>query len=269
MNLGECSAMKRSGNGTEVVLRRGRYDALAKVPPRRRIPKVADNGNRSAEVLVGRTRATDVLHRLRSDIIACTMRPGSRLRFETLRSVYNVSFSTLREGLSRLASEGLVIADGQRGFRVAPVSIKELLDLTGARILVEREVMRLAVTYGTDAWRTAVLGAFHHMDQLPDQRSTSPQWAQAHAAFHAALASSCDSPVLQEIRANLFDRAHRYRRLAVTFRTYQRGTSHEHRAIMEAAVTGNVSLACDLTEQHVRRTSEDIIAAGGELTITA
>ena len=84
---------------------------------------------RPADTLIGRTLATDVMHRLRGDIIACTLLPGTRLRFEALRSVYHVSFSTLREGLSRLASEGLVVADGQRGFRVAPVSIKEMMDL--------------------------------------------------------------------------------------------------------------------------------------------
>jgi GntR family transcriptional regulator, carbon starvation induced regulator len=266
--------MKRTAMGTHSALRRSRYDAPARVPPDKKDQKTATistekrgSGSRHAAALVGRTRASDVLHRLRNDIIACTIRPGSKLRFETLRAVYNVSFSTLREGLSHLASESLVIADGQRGFRVAPVSAKELLDLTNARVLIEREVLRLAILRGDEAWRTEVLGAFHRLDRQPDQRSTSPEWAQAHAAFHAAMAASCNSPVLLEIRSNLFDRAHRYRRLAVTFRTYQRSTQNEHRAIMEAAVTSNVALACDLIEQHVRRTSEDIINAGGDLTI--
>jgi DNA-binding GntR family transcriptional regulator len=186
--------------------------------------------------------------------------PGSKLRFETLRSVYHVSFSTLREGLSRLASEGLVVADGQRGFRVAPVSIKEMMDLTDARVLVEREVLRLAIARGDAAWRTRVMSAYHGMDQLPEQRSTSTEWNVAHGEFHQALASACDSPVLQEMRLKLFDRAQRYRRLAAAIRTYPRSNPHEHREIMEAALAGDSEQACTLIERHIRRTTDDAAA---------
>lgn len=213
---------------------------------------------RPASSLIGRTLATDVLHRLRGDIITCTLLPGSRLRFETLRSVYHVSFSTLREGLQRLASEGLVVADGQRGFIVAPVSQQELADVTHARVLVEREVLRLSIANADAEWRTRVMSAFHRMDQLPEQGSTSPEWSDAHGAFHEALVSNCGSRVLLEFRANLFDRAHRYRRLAASHRTYARSNSAEHRAIMEAALAGDEARACELSDRHIRRTSEDV-----------
>ena len=49
----------------------------------------------------GETRAGDVLQRLREDILGCTLQPGEKLRFEALRDRYEVSFSTLREALSR------------------------------------------------------------------------------------------------------------------------------------------------------------------------
>lgn len=62
-----------------------------------------------SHLLIGRTRANDVLHRMRDDIVSCVLRPGQKLKFETLREIYGVSFSTLREALSRLASEQLVV----------------------------------------------------------------------------------------------------------------------------------------------------------------
>ena len=213
---------------------------------------------RPASSLVGRTLATDVLHRLRRDIITCALLPGARLRFEALRAAYQVSFSTLREGLQRLASEGLVIADGQRGFVVAPVSLQELADVTNARVLIERELLRLSIANADDDWRTRVMDAWQRMDKLPEQQSTSREWAAAHAAFHEALASACASPVLLEVRANLFDRAHRYRRLAVMNRTHARDSSGEHREIMEAALAGDAARACDLVERHIRRTTEEV-----------
>ncbi|WP_323688850.1 GntR family transcriptional regulator [Rhizobium sp. AN83] len=62
------------------------------------------------------TRAVVVLQRMRKDIIDCVLMPGSKLRFEAMKESYSVSFSTIREALSRLAAEGLVVSVGQRGF---------------------------------------------------------------------------------------------------------------------------------------------------------
>ena len=55
---------------------------------------------------------------IRHDIIFGGLAPSARLRLERLRETYQASVSTLREILNRLASERLVLAEGQRGFAV-------------------------------------------------------------------------------------------------------------------------------------------------------
>ena len=145
-------------------------------------------GETRSEGLIGRTLATDVLHRLRDDIISCALKPGERLRFEALRDIYGVSFSTLREALARLASERLVVAEGQRGFLVAPISREDLLDLTRTRVLVERECLRLAMERGDAAWEAQILGAYHRLDRvearLSETGGVSPEWDARHFEFY-------------------------------------------------------------------------------------
>ena len=75
----------------------------------------------------GKTIAADITHRLREEIIACALPPGEPLRFDVLRERFGASFTTLREALTALAAEGLVDAQEQRGFRVAPVSRQDLI----------------------------------------------------------------------------------------------------------------------------------------------
>ena len=58
---------------------------------------------------------------LRGDLLACRILPGSRLKIQELCSRLSVSLGAIREALSRLSSESLVIAEPQRGFRVAPL----------------------------------------------------------------------------------------------------------------------------------------------------
>ena len=133
--------------------------------------------------LVGGTLASDVLHRLREDIISCVLKPGEKLRFEALRDIYGVSFSTLREALSRLASEQLVVAEGQRGFSVAPISEEDLHDVTDARVLIrilEEEAQRLNSPI-FDALAAAVAEKIRGLGSSSSSCPTTSTWLEASA----------------------------------------------------------------------------------------
>jgi len=60
---------------------------------------------------------------LRHDIVCGKLVGGERLRVEHLKDQYEVGAGTLREALSLLVSDALVTSEGQRGFRVASISI--------------------------------------------------------------------------------------------------------------------------------------------------
>ena len=81
--------------------------------------------------------------RIRTDIIFGRLRPDQKLRLEALKDDYGVSVSTLREILSRLTSEGFVVAEGRRGFEVAPVSAANLKELADLRILLELSLIHI------------------------------------------------------------------------------------------------------------------------------
>src|SRR3954451_12922901 len=95
-----------------------------------------------AMTLVERTEEQEAVgddgyRRIRADIVFGRLRPGQKLKLETLRESYGVSVSTLREILSRLTADGFVIAEGKRGFEVAPVSSGNLKELAELRLLLE------------------------------------------------------------------------------------------------------------------------------------
>ena len=65
---------------------------------------------------------------------------------ERLRVDYATSVSTLREILNRLASEGLVAAEGQKGFEVAPVSVADLREVAEMRLFLEHHALELSLS---------------------------------------------------------------------------------------------------------------------------
>ncbi len=141
-----------------------------------------------------RTLAADVHARLREDIVWCRLMPGAPLRFEAMKESYGASFTTLREALTALVADGLVVSEGQRGFRVAPVTRADLMDLTEARVLIERQLIRLAIEKGGDDWEVSASAAFHRMSlvlqRLGTKRSLTAEWKLVHRQFHEALVSA-------------------------------------------------------------------------------
>jgi len=198
--------------------------------------------------------------RLRHDIIAGVRPPGERLRIEKLKAIYGIGPTPLREALQKLGQDGLVLTEGNRGFTVAPLDQAEFEDLNLARIVIEKEALRLSIDRGDDAWEARVVAASYIMakedealarvaDGVPDS------WERANGEFHAALVSACGSAWLLRVRTGLHDHCERYRRASVYQRRGSRDLGSEHAAIAKAALDRDGGRACDLTERHFALTA--------------
>jgi DNA-binding GntR family transcriptional regulator len=148
----------------------------------------------------GESLAVLVYNRLRLAILQGDLTPGGRLKPAELSAEYEVSLSVVREALGLLAAQDLVQVDRNRGFRVTPLSLQALTDLTEARVVNEGAALRLSVRRGGVMWESEVLAAYHRMDRQPMLIGTpgrrNEDWAQAHLEFHHTLIQACGNAVL-------------------------------------------------------------------------
>lgn len=216
----------------------------------------------------GRTLASDVRERLRTDIVNCVLKPGARLRFDEIKARYDVGLSPIREALFRLVSEGLVVAEDHRGFRVAPVSRAKLMDIRFMRKELESMALRLSIERGDVAWESLVLASFHQLAAISsknDNGSLDPEWVRRHKAFHFALASACGSEWLLQFREMLSDQWARYSTLCIQFTRYERNVLEEHKEIMEAALARDASAAVYLIGRHISRSAQIVLDSDATL----
>ena len=211
-----------------------------------------------------KTRFEEVYQALRTDILSCKLRPGAKLQINTLAEDREISLSGVREALSKLSAEGLVVAEPQRGFRVAPVSLEDLADLTMTRIDIENLCLARSIERGGVEWETTVVAAMHRLSRTPywaagDDRRLSDEWAAAHDSLHEALVCASDSAWRSRIRSALFQQSERYRRLSVPVLPVARDVQAEHRAISEAALERQAARACELMKEHLLLTMEIIV----------
>ena len=208
------------------------------------------------------TLANDVFARLRADIISSQLAPGAKLRLNDLRETYGVGFSPLREALSRLTENRLVVAIGQRGFRVRDTSAQDIMDISMVRKEVEGFALRLAIQNADDLWEARLIRAGDALGAVPNLRKKPPEdvWEARHREFHYALVSACRSPCLLHLHDLLSDQFDRYRRLSAKSRLPNAPRWLIHKEIRDAALQRNADKAVKLLEDHIAEATRLIVA---------
>lgn len=194
---------------------------------------------------------------LRTDILMGVYEPGSKLKMEQLKKRYSSGVNVLRESLVRLAGEGLVEAEEQKGFRVSNHSVERLHDLTRLRILLECDGVRHSFKNGGVEWESNLVAAHYKLAYMEekmraDEGAHFSNWYQADYEFHAALIAACGSELHQHYHQQIYDQFRQF--VVVELKTTGfRGHDivDEHKAIMDAALARNTDACAAALEVHL------------------
>ena len=235
--------------------------AKRSIPP---TPTLPEGGATGARTLIERA-----YEQLRTDIIEGRLAPGEKLRVEHLKDRYEVSAGTLREAITRLVSDALAVAEGQRGFRVAPIALEELEDITRLRVQIETEALRQSIHTGGSTWRQALQEAYEALsDAEPIVSERRREWEVLNLRFHEALLSGHASPWTLRVLRLLSRHSERYRCYSIHLPGSPREVHAEHTEIYQYAMAGQEARAALALEAHIRATPDVLIRALREGRIT-
>lgn len=202
------------------------------------------------------TVRSNTYERIKRDILFGELAPSSKLKLDTLKTRYEASVSTLRETLNRLASDGFVSAEEQRGFFVTPVSKEDFSEIANLRILLEGFALRASIENGDTEWEGNLVAAHHKLHRIEQlliagDESQIELWKRYDWEFHLALIQACNSQNLLSLHSILYDKYLRYQMLILTSRGAE--AVEEHRTMFEAALRRDTDMAVEALEQHIRR----------------
>jgi|TARA_B110000858_G_scaffold176710_1_gene211083 DNA-binding GntR family transcriptional regulator len=211
------------------------------------------------------TLASSVYQELHQDILAGKLKPGSKLRLETLKNEYNVGNSPLREALNRLSANGMVLREENKGFRVSTASVPKLQELIKTRCWLEEIALRESIANGDDNYDEHIVVAYHRLSRIPaneDGSWDSPEQEQKHRDFHNALLSACDSNILLRYCEELQEQTLRYRKLSAVVKYREGREGIEHSSIKDAVLDRDADKAVALLKSHYEITAEIVIDSG-------
>ena len=209
------------------------------------------------------TLADAAATRLRGEILSGGLRPAERLRLRVLSARFGIGATPLREALSRLAAEGFVVAEGQRGFSVPPVTRAHLADITASRQIAEIEALKLAMRHGGAAWEDGIASTLALLRAEVRRRKPTDAWQDAyeakHHAFHRALIAACPWPSLLGFCDEMYMQKTRYRRLLKAAAQNWAGMLRAHEELARLVLAREAPPATAALYRHIGSTAEVVL----------
>lgn len=194
---------------------------------------------------------------IRDRIVSGDLAPGSFVREQDLSDALGVSRTPVREGLGRLASEGLLERIPHRGFRVPERSLARLLDLYPIVSALELLAGRLAFPH-VEAADLRELEEWNDRLERAVEAGEVDEALRCNEAFHERIADRGGNDQLSEMLTELRARLRPLERWYYASREHGSQSAREHGSLIEALKTGQLDRALRIFEGNMALTLKSL-----------
>lgn len=202
------------------------------------------------------TKADVAYRQIRSEIVEGELEPGAQLDQEALAVRLGLSTTPVREALSRLESEELIINRPHRRTVVAPLSFTLLQQTYAVRLALDPLAAALAAEHATDEQRAAI----RELVEMEPQSGGAVAYLHHNRLLHRSIYAASGNAVLVQTLDVLWDRSDRYRMATLRDALVIVLANDEHAAIAAAVIGREGQEASDLMAKHVLDSLERIQA---------
>ncbi len=217
------------------------------------------SGTQSAAPKVDVPLKEQIYARIKNDILTCVFAPGESCSESQLADRYDVSKAPIRWALAALSRERLVTPRARQGYIVAPLTMKSVKDLLELRIILESAAARLA------AGRVDPVRLRSFDDKITtfdiDDRMGQVEWIMANEKFHLEIARASGNDSLFRAILEAMEETRRIIHVSLSMPAQIRTMSDDHKNIVEALEKGDGERAGHLTEIHLQKSLQAVLAA--------
>lgn len=198
---------------------------------------------------------------LAEQIIRGDLRPGDRVRQDTVASDFNASHVPVREAFRRLEARGLLISRERKGVYVPLLDQASIIEITRMRGALESLALRHAIPNIGGQDLALAENAIAQAQSSHDIRT----WEDANRRFHASLYQPCAMARLLSTINDLHEARLRYMYATASIVDWSAKSEEEHLVMMDAIRRRDINAACTVLEQHVNDAGDILAAAVAKL----
>lgn len=205
------------------------------------------------------SHAQQAYDELRRRIIRCELAPGRAFTEASIAEELGLGRTPVREGLARLAREGLVVVAPRAGCRVAEVTLGDVLELFELREPLEAKAAELAAQRIDEA----ELAELQRLTDVPfaEDAVGIAAFLGANTAYHATIGRIAGNARLAAVLGDISDQLERLHWLGVPTSPKVGDLLAEHRAMIAAFSARDGARAAELAARHCRTSRQIVIDA--------
>jgi DNA-binding GntR family transcriptional regulator len=193
--------------------------------------------------------------RLREAIVRVELEPGTAMSEVQLMERFGFTKAAVRAALARLRADGLVLAEPRRGHVVAPLTMRDVLEIYDVRLALEPVAAEAAagVMGADEAARLAALARDH---------ADVEDFLAANREIHLAIMRAAGNQRAAAILERLLDDSERARILALRAGAAGGGARArtEHQALLAAIGDGDGPRARELMADTIRAFRDELVS---------
>jgi DNA-binding GntR family transcriptional regulator len=196
----------------------------------------------------------EVYNAIYSQLMSHKIAPGGRISVDSLVRELGVSQTPIREALSRLETQGLVVKTHLIGYSAADqLSRSRLEQLYELRMLLEPFAAAKAAVTMTDASIETLESMAQKMKALEteDPQVAYGKFAQRDSEFHDLIAAGSGNDLAREALSNLHTHVHLFRLFYHSQATTE--ANDEHARIIDALRQRDAEAAAEAMRIHIER----------------
>lgn len=195
---------------------------------------------------------------LRADIVSCRIAPGSNVSEAELATRYRLGKAAIRRALVRLGERGWVAALPRRGYRVKPITLRDIGEIFDLRRMIEPVAARYAAGR-IDTNRLRQLEAVCGAGYVASDPASQATFLQAHRQLHLAVVTAGGNARLAEVFGPLWDESERVIHHVGLMRSRAAELRHDHAPLIAALAGGTGAAAALAIEHEIERLQHAIV----------
>ena len=202
--------------------------------------------------LINRPLYEDVAERLREQIFAHELEPGSWLDEQNLAAAFGISRTPMREAIKVLASEGLVTTKMNKGAYVTEVDRRDLEQIFTVLSLLEGQAAKETAMKATEDQLTQLDNLHHRLEKAAADRDTG-QFFEINVKFHELIQEIAGNKWMNGVIEDLRKVLKLQRRDSLTRSGRLLSSLVEHREILQAILKRDSQAAELAMRNHLAR----------------
>lgn len=217
---------------------------------------------KSIEFKLENSLSQQCYEQLQQEIVQGVLRPGEKLKVIPITQRFNIGQSPVREALSKLSAVGLVRMEENKGFSVARISEQDIRDVYKVFTQIETTALSWSIKSGGEEWQADIVAQLYKLSlvECSEQKVAHTLWAERNYNFHLALIAGCQSPLLLNIRHQIYMKFDRYCQMSYQLSQSSLHNNYEcHKQLADAVLQRNTKEAKKLMAHHINAPREEII----------